>query len=459
VSDEHDDQQYMTDVGNCQRLTRRRGHAMRHCKPWGRWLVHRDDRWRIDDTDLVTLWAKESARSIFAEALAQDDPDLRDKLIRHAQQSESGRAIEAAIKLARSEPGIPVLPEELDADNYLLGQPTGEAVNLKTGELLPPDPRRLITKSTAARYDPAAPAPQWESFLDRVMDGSADLIGYLQRIAGICLTGDATVQEFWIFHGSGANGKSCFLDTFKYVLGDYAASAPESLLTVRKHDEHPTEIMDLHKLRCLVASETEEGAKLKIGFVKRSTGDDTLKGRRMRENFTEFPRTHKTIMVTNNKPVIRRRIRLIPFTVVIPDDEQDRQLPEKLKAEGPGILAWAVRGCLEWQRGGLRTPAEVMIATQNYQAESDPLTDYLAERFVRGAEGFKVTRNDLYTDYLSWCSQTGEKHPMDRTVLYDHIRRVPGVNEATWKLGKAPQRGFRGLGLKAVYESEAAVSE
>ncbi len=330
-------------------------------------------------------------------------------------------------------------------------------MNLRTGELRPATPDDLVTKAIPVTYNPKATCPRWDAFIDRIMDSNADLIGYLQRLAGLLLTGDITVQELFIFHGGGANGKSVFIDTLGAMLGDYAGVAPDGFLTIRSHDEHPTEIADLCGKRLVVASETEEGSRLRTQLVKRLTGDARLKARFMRQDYFEFDRTHKLVLVTNNKPRINestnaiwRRIRLIPFTVTIPPEEQDPHLLERLKAEWPGILSWAVRGCLEWQREGMNPPGEVLIASEEYRAESDPLADFITDFCIRGTAEVRVVRGDLFASYQSWCVQVGEKHGMDQKAFYERIRRVAGVDDCRWKRGGVVVRGFSGIGMAAV---------
>jgi putative DNA primase/helicase len=290
------------------------------------------------------------------------------------------------------------------------------------------------------------------------MAGTTGMISYLQRIAGLLLTGDISVQELFVFWGSGANGKSVCCDTICGMMGDYAGLAPPALLTNNRlgGGEHPTEIADLDGRRAIVGSESEEGATLKIQLVKRLTGDATLKGRFMRQDYFEFPRTFKLILATNNKPrilentnAVWRRLRLIPFNVVIPPAEQDPKLLDKLRTEWPGILAWAVRGCLDWQKNGMQTPSEVLVATADYQTEQDVLTEYITARCSTG-EKVKVSRTELFSSYQSWAVQSGERHPLERNAFFDRIRRLKGVSEKQWRpVGQTtPVRGFVGIGLQ-----------
>jgi putative DNA primase/helicase len=239
--------------------------------------------------------------------------------------------------------------------------------------LLPHDRQHLITTLSPASYDPDAPCPRWEQFMGEIMAGNVEMVAGLQRLAGYFLTGDVSVQILPIFYGPGGNGKNVFLDTIMGVMGPHAEEAPDGLVTAKASEEHPTEIADLYGKRLVVASETEENKKLRIGLVKKITGNKFLKGRFMRQDYFQFERSHKTVLVTNNKPVVTessnaiwRRLRLIPFVVTIPEDQQDRQLTERLVAEWPGILAWAVRGCLEWQarQCDLEFPPAVRVATE-----------------------------------------------------------------------------------------------
>jgi putative DNA primase/helicase len=452
---------YLTDLGNSDRLDDFWKEHVRWVKETNQYVVWNGLRWKLDN-EAATHLAKVCARAFWKAVQDATDPADRDKLYRHAKASEKLSAIEAAMKLARSKASVCRSVNDFDADSWLAGCGNG-VIDLRTGDLLPAAPGQHITKCVNARYVRGAAAPLWSQFLERIMAGDAEMIGYLQRVAGLCLTGDISVQELIIFHGAGANGKSVFLDTLLGLYGDYATVAAESLLTMRAHAEHPTEIADLQGRRMVVGSESEEGAALRVQLVKRLTGDETLKGRGMRENYRTFRRTHKTILCTNNRPLIRetsnavwRRIRLIPFSVVIPPEEQDPHLADKLRKEWVGILAWAVRGCLDWQRDGMNPPSTVLLATSTYQSEQDPIGEYVADRCVRGGENVKVGRNNLYSDYQSWCVQIGEKQPMPRNAFYDRIRRVAGVVEGTWKPAgsTSPVRGFRGIGLSASHTDD-----
>ncbi|MDP8952545.1 MAG: phage/plasmid primase, P4 family, partial [Actinomycetota bacterium] len=217
-----------------------------------------------------------------------------------------------------------------------------------------------------------------------------------------------------ILYGPGANGKSTLINVVLEMLGGYGKQAAPDLL-MAKHGAHPTELADLFGARLVAAQETEDGRRLAEGLVKQLTGGDRIKARYMRQDFWEFDPTHKVWLATNHKPEIRgtdhaiwRRIRLIPFDVIIPKEEQDPRLPEKLRSELPGILAWAIEGCLAWQREGLGEPPEVRAATEGYRAEQDVLAAFFEECCVI-REGTWAPFKDLYAAYAAWAEDSGEK--------------------------------------------------
>jgi putative DNA primase/helicase len=454
----------LTQQWNAQLLVAKYRDMMRYNATSGRWLIFDKKRWIEDRTGVVQRLAKIVARGILAFAADETleiDPAL---VYRHWRDTEKASGISAMLKLAESERGIAITNEQLDANPWLQNVANG-TIDLRTGESHPHRPEDLISKLAPVDYDPAAAAPLWDAFLNRVMDGNESLITYLQRIAGLCLSGDANVQELYVFYGAGANGKSVFLDTIAGMLGDYATEAPPSLITVRTHDEHPTEIADLAGRRLVVASETEAGAKLRIQLVKRLTGNARLKGRFMRQDFFEFTRTHKLILVTNNRPrideatnAVWRRVKLVPFNVIIPEAERDTQLLDKLRGEWPGILAWAVRGCLDYQRNGMQTPDEVTAATEEYRAEQDRLSEWLEQRCIVDPDGF-VTRSESFADYIEWSKQAGERDALDRNTFYEHLRRLDGVTEAFSKAGGRTARVFKGIALADLGKQYAHASE
>jgi putative DNA primase/helicase len=440
-----------TDLGNAARLVLKHGDDLRYVPAWWTWLLWAGTHWRRDDAlEVLGLGKAISLDILFIEAKDEPDDTKRTALIKWGMASQTRQRIEAMVNLAR--PDVAVTPDRLDRDPWLLACPNG-TLDLKTGRLRPARREDLITRCAPVAFDPAAACPRWLAFLDRVMADNEVLIAYLQRVAGMCLTADVREQALFIFHGKGANGKSVFLDTLTGLMGDYAGEAAPDLLVIRRNEEHACEVADLKGRRLVVAGETEGGARLRVQLLKRLTGNARIKARFMRENYFEFPRTHKLILQTNNKPVIRegthavwRRIRLVPFGVIIPDEEQDRLLTEKLRAEWPGILNWLVEGCLAWEAGGLQTPEEVENATQTYEDEQDLLGEFAEEILIFAPRTF-VTRSAAWAAYVQWGQDHREKYLMDRNEFYIALRRRPGVTDDERRVAGKNVRGFAGVGL------------
>jgi len=394
----------------------RHGKDLRYCHPWAKWLVWDGIRWKEDDTAEVFRRAKDTVRAMYAEAADIEDDKRRQSFIEFVLKSESHFRLKAMLALAQSEPGIPVVPTELDKDPWLLNVKNG-VIDLRTGELRPHRQKDMITKLAPVEYDPAARCPRWEQFLFEIMDGNENLVRFLQRAVGWSLTGDVSEHVLFILHGTGRNGKSTFLNTVLSLLGDYGLAAAPELLMTRNNDRHPTELADLFGKRFVVAIETQEGKRFDESRVKQLTGADKIRCRRMREDFWEFWPTHKIWLATNHKPqvwgtdlAIWSRLKLIPFEVCFPDGDprQDKELPKKLLAELPGILRWAVEGCLMWQREGLGIPDEVRSATDQYRDQQDVLAPFLADCCVISPEA-KEQSSNLWDAYSEWCQENAEE--------------------------------------------------
>jgi P4 family phage/plasmid primase-like protien len=434
-----DDEIHLTDVGNAKRLVAKHGHKLRYVWPWGKWLCWDGRRWRIDDGGHVQRLAKETVLNIYAE-VAQAPDDERESLVEHARLSERAAKIAAMIDLSRSEPSIPILPNELDSDAWLLNCRNG-TLDLRANKLAPHDPQQMITKLCAAEYDPSATCPQWLRFVGDITAGDEALQAYLQKAVGCSLTGDVREHVLFFLYGIGANGKSTFLNTIQEMMGaDYAMKAPPDLLMV-KNDSHPTERADLAGKRVVVCIEAAEGRRLAESLVKEMTGGDKVRARRMREDFWEFDPTHKIWLAANHKPSIRgtdegiwRRIKLIPFTVVIPAGRQDRGLSTKLKAELPGILNWAVQGCLRWQADGLTEPAAVREATGQYRRQQDLLAGFLAECCIV-APDVRAQAATLLATYRKWSGDDRMSQRRLGEMLTERGFDSAKIGGLTWRIG------------------------
>lgn len=401
----------LTDLGNARRLVHRHGRNLRYCWLWRKWLVWDGKRWVKDDTGEVYRLAKETVSSIYQEAAAAPNDEARKELGKHATRSEAGARIKEMVDLARSD--VPVMPDELDASPDLLNTESG-TIDLHTGELREHRREDLITKIAPTTYRPDAEAPTWEAFLERVLPGE-DLRAFVQRAVGYSATGDTSEQCMFINHGGGANGKSTFQEAIAAALGDYAMRAPTEMLLAKRSDGVPNDVARLKGARFVSASETEEGRRLAESRIKDLTGQDTITARFMKAEWFDFAPTHKLWLSTNHKPEIRgtdaaiwRRIRLVPWAVTIPPAEQDKKLPIALRHELAGILAWVVRGCLQWRREGLQAPDEVRKATGEYRAEMDVLAGFLVECCELDTGHWEYAK-DLYECYKRWCDENGER--------------------------------------------------
>jgi putative DNA primase/helicase len=440
----------LTDLGNAERFVAQHGENVRYCYQWGKWLVWTGARWERDEAGKVHRLAKETVRSIYEEAAAAEDDGRRKELAKHATRSEAEPRIRAMLELAKSE--VPVSPEELDADPWVLNCKNGTVDLVGSGELMPHRREDLITKIAPVEYDPGAAAPTWEAFLERVLPGEG-LRAFVQRAVGYSATGDTSEQCMVINYGIGANGKSTFQEALVAALGDYAVRTPTEMLLAKRAGGIPNDVARLKGARFVAASETEEGRRLAESLIKDLTGQDTISARFMRAEWFDFRPTHKLWLSTNHKPEIRgtdnaiwRRIRLVPWSVAIPPAQQDKKLLTKLRKELPGILAWAVRGCLQWQREGLGEPEEVRRATGEYRAEMDLLRDFFAERCVIADDAWAMAA-DLLAAYDRWRVPNNERELT--MTKFGRMLVERGFRKARAKSG--PDKGkvlYTGIGLR-----------
>lgn len=405
----------LNDRGNAQRLVARHGQDLRYCHQSSSWLIWDGCRWAADTTGELMRRAKDTADTIYAEIPLGSTKEEQETIFRHARASGSKNALKNMVELAQSEWPIPIALEQLDQQPWLLNCLNG-TVDLRTGRLSPPHREDWLTRRVPITYDPHATTSRWDAFLDQIMGHDAALIAFLQRAMGYSLTGDTTEQVFFVLHGRGANGKSVFLDTLLALLHEYGRRvAFETFITQPYGGSTRMNLAAIAGARLVTASESEENQKLAESLLKDITGGEKQEARLLYHDPFEFRPTAKIWLATNHKPQIRgsdhaiwRRVRLIPFAVTIPEELQDRNLSQKLREELPGILAWAVRGCLEWQREGLQTPEAVRLATDAYREESDVLGPFLDDCCVLGLNE-RVFSSDLYKRYTTWAEENHER--------------------------------------------------
>ena len=441
----------LTDLGNAERLVAAHGADVRFCHAWGKWLTWDGTRWAVDDTGAILRLSKAAVRRIYAEASSVDDDDRRKALVKHARGSEAVGKLAAMATLAQSEDGIPVRPDDLDRDPWAVNVQNG-TVDLRTGELRTHARASMISKLAPVVYDPAAKCPHWMAFLERITAGRESLIEYLQKAIGWALTGIEADQTMWILHGTGANGKTILTATIGGLLGDYAVETPVETLMIRKTEGIPNDIARLKGARLVTASEGERGQRLAESLIKRLTGGDKVSARFLHGEYFEFVPVFKLWLSTNHKPVIRgteqaiwNRIHLVPFDVTIPPAERIPRtvLMDRLRQEWPGILAWAVEGCLKWQREGLQKPEEVEAATEGYREEMDILGGFLADCCVLNPLA-RVNVTDFWAEYEKWCETNNEELLTKNT--FKNILKEHGIKPGN--VGRSSARGWHGIGLR-----------
>jgi P4 family phage/plasmid primase-like protien len=415
-------------------FTARHAHELRYVAKWGVWL-HRDGtRWKFEDT----LKAFDLARAVARDfANACSDPDDKPKIA-------SGAKVAAIERLARADRRHAATVEQWDADPWLLNTPGG-IIDLRSGSMLLHDPERYMTKTTAVA--PGADCPLWRKFVSEITRGNNELQSFLQRIAGYALTGCIREHALFFFYGTGGNGKGVFLNTLAAILGDYGAIAPMETFIATQSERHPTDLAGLRGARLVTAQETERGRRLAESKIKALTGGDPITARFMRRDFFTYSPNFKLVIAGNHKPslggvdaAIRRRLHLVPFTFTIVNP--DKELPDKLRAEWPGVLAWMIEGCLEWQRDGLNPPDIVRDATETYLGEEDTIAQWIEECCLTEKKQWGIGAH-LWQSWKAWAEVNNER-PGSRKAFA----------EAMAAHGYAPTksqqiRGYAGIRLKA----------
>lgn len=439
----------LTDLGNAERFVDVCGADVRHVHEWKRWYVWDGKRWAFDATGAVVQKAKTTVRGIYGELGGIEDRQDREETLKHAKRSEGAGRIMAMLEMARSEPPIPVTPDELDTEPLIINCLNG-VLDLKACQLLPHQREKNLTRLAPVEYWPDAVCPKWMEFLSLVLPDAA-VRDYVRRAVGYSLTGDIGERVMFLLYGSGRNGKSTFLDTIRLMLGEYAMRTPTEMLLAKRENGPTNHIARLKGARFVFASEAEEGRRLDEAIVKEMTGGERIVARFLNAEFFEFTPEFKLWMGTNHKPVVRGmdaamwdRLPLIPFTVRIPEEQvrARREVMRELSAELSGVFTWAVEGCQEWLKGGLAPPPAVRAATQGYREEMDVVGQFLEERCLLLSEA-KASAADLYGAYRSWCEASGE-----------HVRSQRFFGLALSERGLLKEKAgtifWKGVGLKAL---------
>lgn len=423
------------------RFSARHSEDLRYVARFSRWMRWDGKRWAEDDT----LNVFDSARVICREASSE--------CLKLNQQPRiaSSQTVAAVERLARSDRKHAATADQWDADPWALNTPGG-VVNLRTGQMQAHDRTAYATKMTSVAPAPTADCPTWRWFLDDVMDGDAELVAFLKRMAGYSLTGITRDHALFFGYGTGANGKGTFIRAIAGILADYATTAPMETFVVSHGDRHPTELAGLRGARLVVATETEEGRRWNESRIKALTGGDKISARFMRGDFFEFEPAFKLLVTGNHKPGIRtvdeaikRRLHLIPFTKTIPAEDRDPTLDARLEAEWPDILRWCIEGCLEWQQHGLAAPEAITKATTDYLTAEDALGQWIAEACMADANN-QANTSDLFVSWKRWADRAGE--PVGSAKRFSEALEARGYQRTRTKAA----RGFLGLCPRPEYD-------
>lgn len=417
-------------------FTRRYQLDWRYVAAWGKWLMWDGQRWRTEET----LAASNLIRHVCRHAAVQANS------IKVAAKLAASSTVGGVERLARSDRKHAATTDEWDADIWLLNTPGG-IVDLHTGRMRAHDRRDRMTKIAAAT--PRGTCPIWLNFIAQVTQGDQQYADYLQRFAGYCLTGSTQEHALFFLYGTGANGKSVFVNTLFTLLGDYAANAPMDTFMEARGDRHPTDLAGLRGARFVGATETEQGRRWNESKIKEITGGDRVSARFMRQDFFTYVPQFKLVIAGNHKPAIRnideamrRRLHLIPFTITVPPEKRDKQLQEKLLVERDGILAWALEGCLAWQQIGLTPPQCVVDATEEYFDEEDTIGEFLEEECQQHPQAREAVA-DVFERWRQRAEKRSEYIGTSRWLVQQLLKR--GFQRARTATGA---KALMGLSLK-----------
>jgi putative DNA primase/helicase len=448
-------QHQTTDEANAERLVKHFGKFIRWVDKWG-WLVWDGKKWVRDPENVrIMRLAQETVKLIYKEAAECDDENERKSIAKWAIASESRYRISAMIDLAR--PKVLAEPHEFDADDWLLNCANG-VLNLKTGEFMPHKPEFKLTKITQVTYDPNADCQKWKEFLNRIFNGNERLIRFVQRAVGYSLTGSTREQCIFFLYGTGANGKSTFLEVIRALLGDYAVTADFNTFSSDHKNGIPNDIARLHGARLVTAIEVGEGKRFAEERIKILTGNDTVTARFLYREYFEFRPRFKLWIAANYKPEIRgtdyaiwRRIRLIPFTVTIPPEEQIPDLADQLKEELSGILNWALEGLRDWLVNGLQPPPEVTEATEAYREEMDIVGQFIRDMCELDPKAVTPAK-ELYEKFQEWCNENGY-YPFTQQNFGRRLSTL-GLRDTRMRLNGKLCRCWCGIRLKGDKDSQ-----
>ena len=413
------------------------------------WLIWNGNYWQRDDNKQVMVMAIEAAKERFKFAGSINDSVLKKSEANFAIRCESKQKLDAVLNIAQSLPPIATVPKQWDTHNHILQFENGmydlDALELKQGV-----PDLMISQSTRIKFDPEAQCPRWELFLEEIMQGNYELVQFLKRSIGYCLTGDTIEQKFFMLYGAGANGKSVLLETIRSLLGDYACDSPFTAFERTRSSGNSNELARLKGVRFVTALESGESKRLDEERLKAVTGGDPITARFLFGEFFTFKPCFKLWLSVNTLPKVQdysdgfwRRVLVVPFNARFEGNNCDLDLTKVLKNELPGIANWAIEGFEKWCDKGISPPGEVIEATRSYQSESDIVSEFLAECVMTKVDPeSSVTNGQLFQEFQDWCSRQHNSTDLTQNSFTRRVQTVTGV-KAEKKSGGRAFCGFR----------------
>ncbi len=432
----------LNEVANAARFVRQHGANVRYCKTLDTWYVWDGTRWQADTRGAVMELAKMTAASIYHEAA--DAPEkMRDEVANWARRSHFRAGLTVMVALAQSDPAVSILDTDLDADRWVLN-----CMNCTLD---------LLTKRCPVIYDPDATLPLWDTFIATVTSGDTAFADFLRRAAGATLVGENLDEVLFLPHGGGGGGKSTFLEALKGCLGEYAKTADfETFIKKRGDAGIRNDIARLAGARLVVSIEVDEGKHLAMALLKTLTGGEDTTARFLYKEATESRPTYSLWLAANHAPTVRsdddatwRRILRLPFTNLVPKEKRDPAVKATLRnpnIAGAAILAWAMRGCLEWHRNGLNVPTLVEQATEQFRHEMNPLSDWADECCDLSPQAWTAT-DRLWGAYQTYAQEEGPRATATKKAFAEHLKALGCEAELRRAHGK-PTRGWRGIAFK-----------
>ena len=389
------------------------------------WMIWNGSYWEADQRSLITRLAYQFVTE--AKAALVDIGKYSD--LSNLSQFESINKLENIAKFATTDRSVSA--SDFDTDPFLLAA-SDMWIDLNSGNAIAPTPSKLVSKALSVSYDQAADCPNFLKFLDDIFECDRELIGFVQRAIGYSLTGSTSEQCLFIMIGDGANGKSTFINVINKLLGLYGSTAASQTLIANGGNSIGDDLVDLIGARLITVSETEEGQSLAEAKIKQMTGGDRLKGRPLYGTHIQFNIIGKLWLATNSLPQINntdhgiwRRIKAIPFNRTFSVEEQDKTLGDKLLKELPGILNWAIEGCLDWQANELQTPQIVEDQVAEYKSAMDSISQFVRDECEQDSNHLYAA-SKFYQAYRDWCCSAGRK-PQSQTAFKQALEKLNGV--------------------------------